>query len=121
MSLNEKDRKRVIALAQIIAIILLFLGLLIYGFMLFVYSLGLSDRIVDIVNNWPSKAFDIPMAGIVAFGIVSLLQSSKDNTNHQNNSLYFKAFSLEFTGPAVPTILWVFVFLSIVISFKLLS
>jgi hypothetical protein len=71
-----------------------------------------------IVNKWDSHAFEIPMSGIVAFAIVSLLRSP---TNDSDDPLTFTAFNLEFSGPVAPTTLWVVVYLTIVVSFKLLK
>jgi hypothetical protein len=53
------------------------------------------------------------MSGIAAFAIVNLLPGTKDG------SLAFEAFSLKFSGPAVPATLWIVVYLSLVVSFKL--
>lgn len=77
-----------------------------------------SSSIVKLVESWPPQAFELPMSAVAAFAIVSLLRDSNPTNDPE---LSFKAFDLEFTGPAVPTSLWVVVYLTIIVSFKLLK
>jgi hypothetical protein len=92
-------------------------ALIVYCFILLLYVFNLEFA-VTIVKAWPAYAFDLPMSGIASFAIVSLL---REIGGSKDGSLSFKAFSLEFNGPAGPATLWVVVFLSIVVSFKLLK
>ncbi|MEO0432440.1 MAG: hypothetical protein AAF151_12160 [Cyanobacteria bacterium J06656_5] len=105
-----------------VTILLLVIGMAAYGLILLLFAFGIPGA-VELVKGWPSHAFDIPMAAIAAFGVVSFLERPKTTINEDGskttNDLEFKAFSLEFTGPAVPATLWVVVFLSIMISFTL--
>ena len=55
----------------------------------------------------------IPMAALTAFCIVILLQST-------SGPIKFKILKLEFEGASGQVILWVFCFLAIVLSIKLL-
>ena len=93
---------------------LLILGLGAYGILLIGYMFNVAQA-KKIVDEWQDHTFEVPMSGVAAFAIVSMLRAS------ENGALEFKAFGLEFDGPAGPTTLWVVVYLTIVVSFKLLK
>ncbi|GCE62906.1 hypothetical protein [Microcystis aeruginosa] len=99
-------------LAAQATVLMLIIGLIVYGILLFLFSVNVPS-VVSLVSKWPPYAFDVPMSGIAAFAIVNLLPGTKDG------SLAFEAFSLKFSGPAVPATLWIVVYLSLVVSFKL--
>ena len=102
-----------IDILTVVAVGLLMIGLLMYGILLLGHTFG--QRWASIVGKWKDHSYELPMSGIAAFAIVSLLRSQVDGP------LEFKAFSLEFTGPAGPVTLWVVVYLSIVLSLKILK
>ena len=105
--------ERFINVTKMVTIALLVVGMVVYGLILLLFALGLP-RAAELVESWPPQALKVPMAGISAFGIVSFLERP-----NPKGELEFKAFSLEFTGPAVPATIWVVVFLSIMIPFSL--
>ena len=111
--------KYFIDLMKMVAMLLLVLGMAAYALILLLFAFSQPDA-VKLVGNWPSKAFDIPMAGIAAFGIVSFLEGTKMETKTKGE-FGFTALGLDFTGPAAPATLWVVVFLSIVVALTLSS
>ena len=107
-----------IKIFTVVAVWLLMIGLLMYGILLLMHIFNQifnQKWASSIVGKWKDHSYELPMSGIAAFGIVSLLRSQVEGP------LEFKAFSLEFTGPAGPVTLWVVVYLSIVLSLKILK
>lgn len=116
--MNVDTLLNIVGIIAIIVDIVAILALIVYCGILLLYAISPVKSlgwVVDLVKKWPAHAFDLPMSGIAAFAIVSLLRGAT------GGSLEFTAFGLQFTGPAGPTTLWVVVFLSIVVSFKLLK
>jgi uncharacterized membrane protein YsdA (DUF1294 family) len=62
----------------------------------------------------------LPFAAAGAYAIVALLLHVFP-PEKQRDSIKFKAFGMEFTGPAGPITLWVVCFLSIIVAIKALS
>ncbi|MBV9286801.1 MAG: hypothetical protein JO288_03095 [Hyphomicrobiales bacterium] len=57
---------------------------------------------------------------MAAFAIVTILLRAFPSSQAGNDSLSFKAFGLEFSGPSGPITLWLMCFLGFVIALKLL-
>jgi hypothetical protein len=101
---------------------LLVLGLLVYAVMLGLYAVnpGWSP---EFMRN-PSKGqyiFGLPLSGITAFAIVCVLERISPAQKDKDGTLSFKAFGLEFSGPAGPVTLWVVCYLVLVASMRIVA
>jgi len=78
---------------------------------------SLGARLRTWLTSHPAQNLGIPCATIAAYAIVAALLKSSVETSGQ---LVFKAFGLEFTGPAGPITLWLMCFLAFVFAIRLL-
>jgi|SRR5215813_4658006 len=104
-------------------------GVVIYLLVMLAYGLGklgfypsevgwLAERVVGLLET-PGReyTFGIPIAGVVTTVVVYLFGLVSPGPG---NNYTFKAFSLEFSGPAAPATIWIFTFLTFVATIKLL-
>ena len=85
-----------------------------YGVMLLLYLLNVQE-VRDLFNSKPAYTFGLPLSGFAALGIVTLLSQAVDG------KVEFKAFGLQFTGPAGPVTLWILCYWTLVGSLKILA
>jgi hypothetical protein len=98
------------------------LGLLVYALLLALYAVNPSWS-PDFMRN-TSKAqyvFGLPLSGITAFAIVCVLERIAPPKAAEDGKLSFKAFGLEFSGPAGPITLWVVCYLALVASMRIVA
>jgi hypothetical protein len=97
-------------------VVLTLAGIIVYGVLVIAYLCGWK-KIVDIWQGNGHYAFALPFSAIGAFAIVSILgiQSGSEKL------LSFKAFGLQFSGPAGPATLWIVCYLTLVSSVKILG
>ena len=101
---------------KVFAVVVLLAGILVYSTMLFrAFILG-NKSLKDELNVNPATNYGIPFSAMAAFGVVSLLELSASD-----KSLKFKAFGLDFEGPAAPVTLWVVCFAAFIWSMKAVS
>jgi len=68
---------------------------------------------VDVVRNHFAVVIGLPMAGILALWVVTILRS-------QSGPIEFEAVGFKFRGASGPVVLWIACFLSIAIAIRLL-
>jgi hypothetical protein len=99
---------------------ILILGIGIYAVLVLAFAFNCPVANTLFANRAPAYMFGLPICGITAFAVVSLL----DKVTHPKESasmLDFKAFGLAFSGPAGPVTLWVVVYLALVGSMRMVS
>lgn len=110
---------------RVILISILVLGIVLYAILMLLYVFDIRPGSVILKSASPSYMFALPICAIAAFGIVSVLDvlTSQVGTgqNGQLGSLAFKAFGLEFNGPAGPVTLWIVVYLTLVCSIRIIG
>ncbi len=106
-------------LAKKIAVGVLLLGIAAYGLLMLAYVLGWPEA-QALLKESPSHTFGLPISAITAFAIVALLEQ-RYSDKPKSETLNFKAFGLDFTGPAGPTTLWVVCYLTLVASMRLVG
>jgi disulfide bond formation protein DsbB len=99
---------------------LFFLGLFVYAFLLGLYALGV-DKVVAMLQEKPVYTFGLPICGVGAFAIVSVLERLAPAHDDPSGKLEFKAFGLTFSGPAGPVTLWVVCYLVLVASIRIVQ
>jgi hypothetical protein len=98
----------------------LVLGIFIYAVFMLLYALGWSETATKLMTSGdPSYMFGLPISGVTAFAIVSLLERIAPSTKDPSGKLEFKAFGLTFSGPAGPVTLWIVVYLVLVTSMRI--
>lgn len=103
---------------KIIAIGILIAGILIYGVLIIgIYFLKRWQDVKPILESRPNVCFGLPFSAVASFGIVSLLNSASPS----DKELAFKAFNLDFTGPAGPVTMWLLCFMAFIWAIKTLS
>jgi len=99
-----------------IVISVLALGVLVYTVMVFVYATGFHS--FAFMDKSPAMTVGLPVSALAAFGVPYLYGVRTGEA--ENRQLGFKAFGLEFTGPAGPVSLWVICYVAMAASMKLL-
>ncbi len=101
---------------KIFAVVVLLLGIVVYSSMLVrAFVFGNADMKKDLNTN-PATNYGIPFSAMAAFGVVSLLEFAASD-----KSLKFKAFGLDFEGPAAPVTLWIVCFAAFIWAMKSVS
>jgi len=96
--------------AQITAVVVLVAGVVLYAAMLFGAWLNWPAWLEPFkkqVEANPGYLIGLPVSAVAAFGIVSVLEIGA-------GKLEFKAFGLDFTGPAGPATLWLVCYIALV-------
>ncbi len=114
--------------ARRVIVVILLVGIGIYALLLLFYLAAVSgvstlDWVMRVVN--PENAvrvytFGLPFCAVAAFGIVGLFEWHS-RAKLEEGKLSFKAFNLEFSGPAGPVTLWVLCYLVLVGSIRLVA
>ena len=78
------------------------------------------NRIIRLTGGKELYNLGLPAAAAGAYAIVALLLHVFPPEKHRD-SIKFKAFGMEFTGPAGPITLWVVCFLTIILAIWVLS
>jgi len=100
---------------------MLLLGVIVYACLLLVYALGVSSNVTDLMTaSAPTFVFGLPISAVAAFAVVCILEKTGEKSGDPK-PLEFKAFGLAFSGPAGPVTLWVVVYLTLVVSMRLVS
>ncbi|PON11909.1 hypothetical protein C2W62_42365 [Candidatus Entotheonella serta] len=87
-------------------------GLLFSAF--FIWRILVDPELIKLLTHDKlMPVFGIPLAVLIAFCIVAILQATA-------GTISFKIIGLEFEGAAGPVVLWVLCFLNIVFSIRLL-
>jgi hypothetical protein len=140
-----------INLARVILVFILVAGIMIYALMMLRYALiGPVKRQKTLLASAPPVyMFALPISAVTAFGVVALLMTlatgkpSYENTRSADaasavsppaqpankdkdkekdaEKLTFKAFNLEFSGPAGPVTLWIVIYLTLVASIRIVD
>lgn len=90
-------------------IALLFLGILVYFGMMAIY-VGDQERFSDIFADKRAFTFGLPISAVTAFAITCVFEKLAN----PSDKLSFKAFGLEFNGPAAPATIWIICYLTLV-------
>jgi hypothetical protein len=101
---------------KVFAVVVLLAGILVYSFMLIQAFILKNESVKRDLNTNPATNYGIPFSAMAAFGVVSLLEFSASD-----KSLKFKAFGLDFEGPAAPVTLWVVCFAAFIWAMKTVS
>ena len=72
-----------------------------------------NEFVQRLTNDWVRPVVGIPLAALLAFCIVAILQATV-------GTIKFKALGVEFEGASGPVVLWIFSFLAVVWSIYLL-
>jgi hypothetical protein len=110
IDINSILKDWVIPAAQSTAVAVLVVGIVVYAFMLFGVWLDWYQFLRPFksqVEANPGYLIGLPVSAVAAFGIVSVLEIG-------SGKLEFKAFGLDFTGPAGPATLWLVCYLALV-------
>lgn len=99
---------------------LFFLGLVVYAVLLGLYAFGV-ERVVAMLGDKPPYTFGLPICGLAAFAVVSVLERLAPAKADSAGQLEFKAFGLTFSGPAGPVTLWVVCYLVLVSSMRIVQ
>ncbi len=99
-----------------VVVVLTLLGLIVYAGLVIAYLKGWK-KIVDLWRGNENYAFALPFSAIGAFAIVSILGIQSGTAE----LLRFKAFGLDFSGPAGPATLWIVCYMTLVSSVKIFS
>ncbi|MEQ1528252.1 MAG: hypothetical protein ABL925_02980 [Methylococcales bacterium] len=103
---------------KMLAVAILIAGIFMYGVLLIgIYFLKRWQDVKLILENRPNVCFGLPFSAVAAFGIVSLLNPNSPS----DKDIAFKAFNLDFTGPAGPVTMWILCFMAFVWAIKALS
>lgn len=117
------ETKKVIELLNTILLTILVLGVLIYGIMLVIGTLGWSGVPIGFMEslkpNYTVK-IGLPIAAMASYGIVVFLLRVFDQ-NGSGGQLTMKFAGMDFTGPAGPVTLWMMCFLSFTFAIFLLN
>ena len=98
------------------------LGLMVYALLLGLYAVNPSWSPEFMRNASKSQyIFGLPLSGITAFAIVCVLERISPAGRGDDGKLSFKAFGLEFSGPAGPVTLWVVCYLVLVASMRIVA
>jgi hypothetical protein len=100
--------------AQMAGVVVLIVGVVVYAVMLFRSWLVVTFPFREEIKANPGYLVGLPCSAVAAFGIVSMLEISA-------GKLEFKAFNLDFTGPAGPVTLWVLCYLTLVGSIRMVG
>ncbi len=73
-----------------------------------------------LVNSWEDHVYEIPISAVVAFAIVTLLRVSSF-VPVKFDKFTLKISSVEVSGPTIPILLWVVVYVAIVWSIGFLK
>ena len=92
-------------------------GLVVHAFLIVARLAGWSIGEEALGSGDPYVVYAVPISAVAAFGIVVLLNLA--TASKEVDNLSFKAFGLEFSGPAAPVTLWVVVFLALVLAVRL--
>jgi len=118
--------KKLVEYAPGLAIAGVAIGLFGYAFALVLAAFfsgqegGLGARLAVWFTAAPAQNLGIPCAAISAFAIVAALLKAFPASADEHGQLEFKAFGLEFSGPAGPITLWLMCFSGFVLALKLL-
>ena len=99
------------------AIGVLFLGIIAYALLVLAYVFRWHVAI-ELLGPKPGFTFGLPICAITSFAIVSLLETQSEGEK-KSEKLNFKAFGLDFTGPASSVTLWVVCYLTLVASMRI--
>jgi len=97
--------------------IVLGVGILIYSFIIMEYLRGRSWVVSLLDKGGGEYTFGLPIAGMVTTAIVYVFGVASPGGDGKYT---FRAFSLEFDGPAAPATIWIVVFLTFVASIRIL-
>ena len=105
---------------------LFFLGIFGYAMLLVLYILNVvqwfdSGALKIFAEKSDKLVFGLPISGMTAFAIVCVFERLASGTENKAEKLSFKAFGLEFSGPAAPATLWIVCYLAIVGSMQMVS
>lgn len=81
---------------------------------------SLGARLAGWFVAHPAQNLGIPTAAISAFAIVAVLLRHFPLESDSDGALAFKLFSMEFSGPSGPIMLWLMCFLGFVAALKIL-
>lgn len=99
------------------AITVLILGVFAYAAILVGFSFNwIPERLGSLISANQACSIGLPVCAITAFAIVGLLEQSSGA-----GKLSFKAFGMDFTGPAGPVTLWVVCYLTLVGSMRIVG
>jgi len=90
-------------------IALLFIGMLAYLGIMVAYFVD-HTLFVDIFGQKRAFTFGLPISAIAAFAITCVFEKLAN----PSDKLSFKAFGLEFSGPAAPATIWIICYLTLV-------
>ncbi|WP_020482710.1 hypothetical protein [Methylomonas sp. MK1] len=109
-----------LSILKVLAVTILMLGVLVYGGLIVgIYHYGMWPQIKTGWEKAPYLCFGLPCSAIASFGIVSMLELASDSK--ETEKLAFKAFGLDFSGPAGPVTLWILCFVAFVWAIKTLA
>lgn len=97
-----------------------FVAYIVAMFLAYVFSLKALDNLKTATESKELFNIGLPAAAAGAYAIVALLLHVFPPEKHRD-SIKFKVFGMEFTGPAGPITLWVVCFLAIILAIWVLS
>ena len=115
--MNDEDFSRTMKQG---GVAIFFLGLIGYAFLLILYAWGVKE-IVALLGGTKVYTFGLPICGVTAFAVVSVLERFAPAKADASGKLEFKAFGLTFSGPAGPVTLWVVCYLVLVWSMRIVQ
>lgn len=113
--------KEFVQRANQVLVVLAIGGVVTYAAMMLLYVCGLEPAHTLLATPPAFYMFGLPISGVVAFAIVALLNTVSPAKEDEKGRLAFKAFGLEFSGPAGPVTLWVAVYLTLIASMQLVK
>lgn len=121
-SVSEQSKELLTNLSGLV-LFLLVGGLILYAIAVFLaYTLAPSwlQPMKDALKGAEQMAIGIPASAVAAYAVVTLLLHAFPPDSASGGAISFKAFGLEFSGPAGPTTLWFLCFMAFVVATKLL-
>lgn len=107
-----------LTVTKVFTVGILIMGMIGYGGLLIaMYFFDKKRETRATLEKSPELSFGLPFSAIASFGVVALLEST-GNGNDTAGNLSFKAFGLDFNGPAGPVTLWLLCFGAFVLAIK---
>lgn len=138
-----------IEVARASLVFILVAGILVYAVFMLVYACKKPEERKNtlLASAPPVYMFALPISAVAAFGVVALLmtlatgkpsyenirsadaasavappaQPANKDKEKDADKLTFKAFNLEFSGPAGPVTLWIVIYLTLVVSIRIVD
>ena len=118
--LKTKDMGRFLHVILLSISILAFVGYVVVMFIAYVYNPAWLESLRSAAMGEERFAIGVPVSAAAAYVVVALLLHIFP-PEKRDDSITFKVFGMEFTGPAGPVILWGVVFLSLIVATYVLS